>query len=300
MLRAPVRLTAVVGARAAAATTRACPRCSQPRSDVTPPAPTVVRFASSSAPPASGSVDPEEVARFSSQASEWWKEGGFFDGLRAFNSVRVPHIVAACAPAPGAAPSPGLPLAGVHLLDVGCGGGLLAEPLARLGATVTGLDATGSAVDAARAHAALDPASFGGRLTYLHSTAEALLEVGGRYDAVVASEVVEHVSDRPAFLATLAGLLRPRGVLVVTTLNRSLPAFFGGILAAEYALRLVPPGTHEWTKFVTPRELGEELAACGLRVSPPTGFWYNPVTGGWSTSTDTSINYAIVATKPAE
>lgn len=244
------------------------------------------------------------MSKFSALSSQWWRDplNGPFAGLHAMNAVRVPLIRRAMRndflPGRGlVTPDAALPLLGLSVLDVGCGGGILSEALARLGATVTGLDASQSNVEAARAHAAGDPA-LGGRLHYLCSTAEALAAEGARYHGVVCSEVVEHVASPAPFLATLTTLLRPGGHLVLTTINRTQASFWGAIVGAEYVLRLVPPGTHEWAKFVTPGEVQGVLEGQGLRVEKVTGLFYDPLFQRWGTTERLDINYAIVAMKP--
>ena len=271
-------------------------------------------LAAAAAAPSGGSVDAAEVGKFSALAGQWWADpaNGPFAGLHRLNAVRVPLIrralsgdflprrrAAAAAAAPGEAdlaPCPGAPLAGLDVLDVGCGGGILSEALARLGARVTGLDASPQVAAAAAAHAALDPA-LARRTRYLASSAEALAASGAQYDAVVCSEVLEHVAEPGPFVAHLAALARPGGHVVVTTINRTLPALWGAVLAAEYVLRLVPPGTHEWGKFVQPGELARALSAGGCDVEQCVGMAYNPLSGAWSQSASTSINYAMVARK---
>ena len=267
------------------------------------------------AAPRGGSVDAAEVHKFSALASQWWADpvNGPFAGLHALNAARVPLIRralsgdflarrrAAAAAAPGEpdlAPCPGAPLAGLEVLDVGCGGGILSEALARLGARVTGVDASPQVAAAAAAHAALDPA-LARRTRYLASSAEALAASGAQFDAVVCSEVLEHVAEPGPFVAHLAALARPGGHVVLTTISRTLPALWGAVLAAEYVLRLVPPGTHEWGKFVLPGELARALASSGCAVEQCVGLAYNPLTGAWSQCASTSINYAMVARKRA-
>jgi ubiquinone biosynthesis O-methyltransferase len=277
---------------------------------------TLAAAAAAAAAPTGGSVDAAEVGKFSALAGQWWADpaNGPFAGLHRLNAVRVPLIrralsgdflprrraaAAAAAAAAGEAdlaPCPGAPLAGLDVLDVGCGGGILSEALARLGARVTGLDASPQVAAAAAAHAALDPA-LARRTRYLASSAEALAASGAQYDAVVCSEVLEHVAEPAPFVAALAALARPGGHVVVTTINRTLPALWGAVLAAEYVLRLVPPGTHEWGKFVQPEELAAALRAGGCDVEQCVGMAYNPLSGAWSQSASTSINYAMVARK---
>ena len=264
-------------------------------------------FSAAAAPPST--IDAAELSKFAALSSLWWADpaAGPFAGLHRMNAVRVPVIRralardflprrTAAAPAGAPLPSAAAPLAGLSVLDAGCGGGILSEALARLGADVTGLDATAEAVAAAAAHARLDPA-VAARTRFVCSSAEALAASGARFDGVVCSEVLEHVAAPADFLAALGAMLRPGGHAVVTTINRSLPAFWAAILGAEYALRLVPPGTHEWAKFVKPEELARALERAGCAVELVTGFAYNPLSQRWSATRDTSVNYAVVARK---
>lgn len=263
----------------------------------------------------SPSVDESELRKFAAQSDLWWNDAsGPFAALHSLNRVRVPLIRQALfelsEPAPAPPESAGQPLRGFRILDVGCGGGILSEALARLGANVLGIDAAVENVLAAARHSDANP-RLAGRLAYEAVTAEVLLErsnvaapaaltsgASGNYDAVVASEVVEHVRDPGAFIATCAGLVRPGGVLVLTTINRTVPSFVAAILAAEYALGLVPPGTHEWARFLTPEELGAAAEAAGLDVLADSGLAYNPITGEWCATADLSVNYALVARLP--
>jgi 2-polyprenyl-6-hydroxyphenyl methylase/3-demethylubiquinone-9 3-methyltransferase len=186
----------------------------------------------------------------------------------------------------------------VRLLDVGCGAGLAAEALARLGHDVLGLDAAGAAIEAARAHVAGQRAE-GQELTlaYREGLAEALLAEGARFQVITALEVIEHVPDQPAFLATLAGLLEPGGLLFVSTLNRTRRSWLVAIAGAEYLLRWLPVGTHDWHRFVTPAELGGQVRAAGLLVADIAGMSMDPLGGGWRTTQDMAVNYIAMAAK---
>jgi len=250
-------------------------------------------------PKVDATVDAGEIARFSALAAEWWNPHGKFKPLHRFNPVRVAFLRDRLADHFGRDPLGDKPLAGLTILDVGCGGGLLAEPLTRLGAEVTGIDASGPGLVAARLHAE----QMGLAIDYREATvedlaAQAAQESGRRYDAVLNMEVIEHVADRPAFLAASAGALKPGGLMVVATLNRTAKAYALAIVGAEYILGWLPRGTHEWQKFVKPEELRAELAAAGLAVGETNGVVYNPLSDRWSISRDASVNYMITAVKP--
>jgi 2-polyprenyl-6-hydroxyphenyl methylase / 3-demethylubiquinone-9 3-methyltransferase len=246
-------------------------------------------------PQAGASVDPEEVAHFERLATSWWDSKGPMKSLHRFNPVRVDYLRELLANRPRGAgrPSgqPDQPLEGLEILDIGCGGGILSEALARLGAEVTGIDPAPTNVAVARRHAE----QSGLTLTYLQTTAEALAGDTQRYDVVLAMEVVEHVRDVKAFIATAARLVRPGGVLVAATLNRTLKSYALAIVGAEYILRWVPRGTHDWAHFVTPRELRLAMRGGGLRILGEIGVTYNPLIGAWRQSRDMDVNYIIAA-----
>lgn len=243
--------------------------------------------------PATGSVDEAEVARFSAIAADWWNPHGKFKPLHRFNPLRLGYLRDRLIAHFRRDRQTAQPLAGLRLLDIGCGGGLLAEPLTRLGAAVTGIDASATTIAVAKLHSE----QMGLSIDYRESTAEALQAAGERFDVVLAMEVVEHVTDRPAFLATAADLLTPGGAMVVATLNRTTKSYAFAIIGAEYVLAWLPRGTHEWRKFVKPEELTAELAATGLAIAEVTGASYSPLADRWSLSGDTSVNYMVLATK---
>ena len=239
------------------------------------------------------SVDAAEVARFSAMAADWWNPHGQFKPLHRFNPVRLGYLRDRLIGHFRRDRQSLRPLAGLSLLDIGCGGGLLSEPLTRLGATVTGIDASSSTVAVARLHAA----QMGLAIDYRETTAEDLRAGGATFDVVLTMEIVEHVVDRAAFLVTAAGLLKPGGIMVVATLNRTTKSYALAIIGAEYILSWLPRGTHDWNKFVKPDELTAELTAAGLAIGEVTGVSYNPLADRWSLSTDTGVNYMVLATK---
>lgn len=242
------------------------------------------------------SVDPAEVARFAAMSAQWWDPWGPMRPLHRMNPVRVAYIADTLKEElvlPGAPAD--RPLAGLRILDIGCGAGVLSEPLARLGAAMTGVDPAAENIEVARRHAA----EGGLDIDYRATTAEALAGEGATFDAVLAMEVVEHVADRTGFMATAARLVRPGGFLFAATLNRTLKSYALAIVGAEYVLRWVKPGTHDWSRFVTPQELAADIRAAGLAVYDRTGVVYNPLFDEWRASEDCAINYMVTAEKAA-
>ena len=242
-----------------------------------------------------GRVDAAEVARFDALAATWWDEAGPMRVLHRFNPVRLAYIRDAACRRFGRDPDAPFALEGLSIVDVGCGGGLLSEPLARLGAAVTGLDPATRNLAAARAHAE----EAGIRVDYRPETIEAVAASGARFDVVLAMEVIEHVPDPKAFLRAAASAVKPGGLLFAATLNRTLRSFALAIVGAEYVLGWLPRGTHDWDKFITPDELRGMLRAGGLVPTDVTGVVYNPLTDGWRASGDTAVNYMVAAEKPA-
>jgi 2-polyprenyl-6-hydroxyphenyl methylase/3-demethylubiquinone-9 3-methyltransferase len=231
----------------------------------------------------SGSVRVEEIARFDALAARWWDARGPMRPLHMMNPLRAGWVLERIRRRYGSA--------GVCVLDVGCGAGLLSEALARAGCDVLGLDAGEDVIAAARAHAA----GQGLRLAYRAGTAEALAAEGAKFPVITALEVIEHVADPAAFLATLAGLLEPRGLVFVSTLNRTPQSFLVAKFGAEYVLRLLPVGTHAWRQFITPAELSEHSRAAGLRLADTAGMSFSPLRGKFRMSRDMAVNYIAMA-----
>ena len=231
-----------------------------------------------------------EVAKFDSLAARWWDPNGPMKPLHRMNPLRTGWIAERLARSHGRDPARPDALAGLRLLDVGCGAGLASEALARRGAAVTGLDAAGEALQAARAHAAAE----GLDIAYREGLPEDLPE-GETYDAVIALEVIEHVADHAAFLAALARVVKPGGQVFLSTLNRTPRSFLMAKLGAEYLLRMLPVGTHDWRMFVTPGELGQGLRGAGLRVADIAGMTMEPLTGRWRATRDVGVNYLVMA-----
>ncbi len=238
------------------------------------------------------SLDEAEIAKFSAMAAEWWRPDGKFAVLHAFNPVRLAFIRDHVTAAFGLDPKAERPLEGVHILDIGCGGGLISEPLARQGARVTAIDPSEKNIGTASVHAQ----EQGLEIDYRVATAEELVEAGESFDAVLNMEVLEHVSDPRAFTATCSALVRPGGLMFCATINRTLKAFALAIVGAEYILGWMPKGTHHWEKFITPEELKGWLKENGLSVIEETGVAYNPFTGKWlKAPRDMDVNYMLVA-----
>ncbi|MGD9538377.1 MAG: bifunctional 2-polyprenyl-6-hydroxyphenol methylase/3-demethylubiquinol 3-O-methyltransferase UbiG [Alphaproteobacteria bacterium] len=244
---------------------------------------------------AASSVDPAEVARFEALAERWWDAEGAFRPLHRLNPVRIAYVRDRVTARLGRDPKAPKPLGGLSLLDIGCGGGLIAEPMTRLGASVTAIDAAAKNIEVAKLHAA----QSGLAIDYRHEPAEALAARGEAFDVVLALEVVEHVADLAGFLDACARLLKPGGALFLATLNRTPQSFALGIVAAEYVLGLLPRGTHRWSKFVRPSELVHMLERAGVRVEALDGVSYDARRGTFALSRNLAVNYMAYATKPA-
>lgn len=244
--------------------------------------------------PHPATADPEEIARFDALADTWWDESGPMAPLHRLNPTRIAFIRDAVVRhwrrnAEGIAP-----LAGLDLVDVGCGGGLIAEPMTRLGARVTGLDPAERNLAAAEAHARLMDLD----IRYRAEAIESLAAAGESFDIVLAMEVVEHVADLDAFLAAAARCTRPGGLLFVATLNRTAKSFATAIVGAEYILGWLPRGTHQWRRFVRPAEIAGRLQRDGLFTDDIAGMTYDPLSGTWRLSRDVSVNYILCASRP--
>ena len=240
-------------------------------------------------------VDPAEVERFSRLAATWWDPRGPMAPLHKFNPVRLAYIRDQAAMHFQRDLKRLDCLKGLRILDIGCGGGLLSEPLARIGAEVVGADPSANNIDVAKLHAG----EAGVAVDYRNTTAEALADAGERFDVVLAMEVVEHVTDVPLFVRRCAEMVKPGGLMIVATLNRTLKAFALAIVGAEYVLRWLPRGTHEWDKFVTPQELEAALESAGLRRIGESGIIYNLFADRWQLSPDMDVNYMLTAEKVA-
>jgi 2-polyprenyl-6-hydroxyphenyl methylase/3-demethylubiquinone-9 3-methyltransferase len=244
-----------------------------------------------SSEPRGASVDPGEVAKFSAIAAEWWDPAGKFAPLHKFNPVRLAFIRAEAAARFGRDSRALRPFEGLSLLDIGCGGGLLSEPMARLGFAVTGADASERNIGTARAHAA----ESGLGITYRAATAETLAEEGRTFDVVLNMEVIEHVADPAAYLAACAALVKPGGLTIVATLNKTLKSLALAKIGAEYVLGWLPRGTHDWNRFLAPADLRAMLEEAGLEVLKTQGISFDPRRWDWRLSADVDVNYMVVA-----
>ncbi|MEM8848568.1 MAG: bifunctional 2-polyprenyl-6-hydroxyphenol methylase/3-demethylubiquinol 3-O-methyltransferase UbiG [Pseudomonadota bacterium] len=242
-------------------------------------------------------IDDTEIAKFQAMAAEWWDPNGKFKPLHMLNPCRLDYITTQIAEEFDRDLKAHKPFDGLRILDIGCGGGLLCEPMARLGATVVGVDAAERNIPVARTHAE----QSGLQIDYRHTSAEALVaENEPAFDAILNMEVVEHVSDPLAYLTACQALLKPGGLMTCSTINRNPRSYVMAIIGAEYVMRWLPKGTHEWSKFITPDELFDLLKNAGLNPVDRTGFVFNPVTWTWKLSDrDLSVNYVTTSLKPA-
>ncbi len=244
--------------------------------------------------PHSRNFSNEEMDRFNALADQWWDPNGSFRPLHQLNPCRLDFINSQIEAEFDRRLESSLPFSGLSVLDVGCGGGLLCEPLTRLGAQVTGIDLAERNIPAAQSHAEKSGLS----IEYRCATAEDIVTEGQKFDIVLCMEVIEHVPDQPGFIATCAELLESPGVLICSTINRNPKSFLFAIIGAEYVLRWLPKGTHDWRQFVTPQEITEMFTQAGLRTVDCKGFVLNPLQGEWRLSSrDTSVNFASAARK---
>ena len=239
-------------------------------------------------------IDTREIEHFSALAAEWWNPAGKMGVLHKFNPVRLAYIRDHVAAHFGREPHEAKPFAGLRMLDIGCGGGLLCEPMSRLGAQVVGADASETNIEVAKIHAAQGKLD----IDYRATTAEALADAGETFDIILNMEVIEHVADVDLFLSKCGAMLKPGGLMFVATINRTLKAWGLAIIGAEYVLGWLPRGTHQYEKLVRPGELEEGLASAGIRIIDRSGVVYNPLGDRWQRSRDMDVNYMVAATKP--
>lgn len=241
-------------------------------------------------------IDPQEVAKFEAMAAEWWDPNGKFKPLHMLNPTRLDYITSQIAAEFGRDLSSPAPFDGLRILDIGCGGGLLSEPMARLGATVVGADAAERNIPVAQVHAE----NAGLDIDYRFSTAEDLAAAGETFDVVLNMEVVEHVADPQNYLNACQTLLKTGGLMICSTINRNPKSYMMAIVGAEIVMRWLPKGTHDWKKFITPDELFELIETAGLRPVDRKGFVFNPALWKWSLSDrDLSVNYVTASIKVA-
>ncbi len=247
--------------------------------------------------PSGQTVDDAEIAKFAAMAEEWWDPDGKFKPLHKFNPVRLAFIRDRLCEHFGKDPKAIKPLSGLRILDIGSGGGLLCEPLTRMGATMVGIDATERSVQIARTHAETQELT----IDYRFTAAENLVTEGAQFDAVMNMEVVEHVANVPAFLGASSALVKPDGLMFMATLNRTAKSYALAIVGAEYIMRWLPRGTHDWKKFLKPSEIAAILRQNDMQITDLTGVVFNPFNDEWKLSAkDLAVNYMLVASKPAE
>ncbi len=242
------------------------------------------------------SIDEDEVEQFSRIADEWWNEHGKFRPLHQINPVRISYLKQQICKHFALDGDSFTPFSGLSLIDVGSGGGLISEPMARLGANVTGLDASPENIAVATDHAAQSKLN----INYICSSAEELAQTGGKFDVVLALEIVEHVADVEIFCNALCQLLKPNGILIMSTMNRTFKSYALAIIGAEYIMRWLPRGTHDWNKFLRPSELAAAIRPNSLTPTNLTGMVYNPISGKWLLSyDDINVNYLMSFIPPS-
>lgn len=240
-----------------------------------------------------GTVDPDEVAFFAKIADTWWDPKGPFKPLHVLNPTRLSYIRREVEAHFGLERDLATPFDGKRLLDIGCGGGLVSEPMRRLGADVVAVDASEKNIKTASVHAAQSKLE----IDFRNTTAEALAEAGEQFDIIINMEVIEHVADVDSFLAACRKLLKPGGIMLLSTINRTAKAYLFAIIGAEHILRWLPVGAHDWTKFITPKELATYVTKAGFEPGDATGYVFNPFGQRWRlSSSDTGVNYAMTAT----
>jgi len=240
-------------------------------------------------------IDLGEIEKFQAMAAEWWDPNGIFKPLHMLNPCRLDYITAQISVEYGRDLSGPLPFSGLRILDIGCGGGLLSEPMARLGADVVGADPAERNIPVASVHAE----EQGLTIDYRHTSAEALAADSEVFDAILNMEVVEHVADTAGFLTACHSLLKPGGLMICSTINRNPKSFATAIIGAEYVMRWLTKGTHDWSKFITPAELYELLRRAGMDPVDRKGFVFNPIAWSWRISDrDLSVNYVTTSVRP--
>ena len=246
--------------------------------------------------PTNQSIDLKEIKKFEEMASEWWDSQGKFKPLHHMNPCRLDYIISQIEIEFNRSTIDKNAFNGINILDIGCGGGLLSEPMARLGANVTGVDAAAKNIPIAQIHAK----QSGLDINYKLATAESLLAEQIQFDVILNMEVIEHVKNPKEYINTCSKLLKPNGLMICSTINRTSKSFFLAILGAEYVLRWLPKGTHQWNKFIKPSELYDMISYAGLELVDKRGFVLNPIAWEWQTSDrDLSVNYVTTSTKPA-